>query len=554
MTERAHKRGVRVFVNYNPWDIGTRREAGAASSADPRGHRYTFSEKGAPAMADAEALAALIEAIGADGVFLDTMAFDDPGFRAPLEWANPHVVFNPEGVPPLDALNSITGSWLPHSALRPPKLSTIGWLEPRFSLRAIDREALDRRAYIQEAFFHGCGLVVWENIFGWWNPWSSEERALLRRCVRLLREHAEAFQDPNWQPYVATHVEGVYAHRWHSGDVTVHTLLNTSGGPVDAPVLTVPSATEGGLGLRHYDVWQGMEIQPEAHADSHRLVLSLQPGEVGCVVSAPADVAVALPPAPIMKSSAMAGTNIDRARVTLADLTLHTESPSDPVADGEEPEDMCRVPGGLFRFVVRHTTSTVMEGACYGGIDHHLDKNHPPRYIELADYWMDATEVTNAAYREFLVEAHYMPRDPTHFLRHWQHAAGFSVWPWRDRFDPSLCNSGTDDTTPVDRYPDGGLRNPGHGRQCMGVDRKRTRRWSYPLRHYSRRQSSQGGGQHLVQRQRRAAQRLPREDAADVPGPRPLCHHRLPLCKGQGLTWSGMQAGKGQGLDMSGDR
>ncbi len=27
--------------------------------------------------------------------------------------------------------------------------------------------------------------------------------------------------------------------------------------------------------------------------------------------------------------------------------------------------------------------------------------------------------------------------------------------PWGDRFDPSLCNSGSDDTTPVDQHPGG---------------------------------------------------------------------------------------------------
>lgn len=45
--------------------------------------------------------------------------------------------------------------------------------------------------------------------------------------------------------------------------------------------------------------------------------------------------------------------------------------------------------------------------------------------------------------------------DPTHFLCHWQRAAGFAVWPWGDRFDSSLCNSEFDDTTPVDQYPGG---------------------------------------------------------------------------------------------------
>jgi hypothetical protein len=29
---------------------------------------------------------------------------------------------------------------------------------------------------------------VWENIFGWWNPWPAVDRALLRRSVWLLRE------------------------------------------------------------------------------------------------------------------------------------------------------------------------------------------------------------------------------------------------------------------------------------------------------------------------------------------------------------------------------
>ena len=50
-------RGVRVFVDYNPWDTGTRREA----------------------VSDAEAIAAIVRELGADGVFLDTMKRGEPG-------------------------------------------------------------------------------------------------------------------------------------------------------------------------------------------------------------------------------------------------------------------------------------------------------------------------------------------------------------------------------------------------------------------------------------------------------------------------------------------
>ena len=120
------------------------------------------------------------------------------------------------------------------------------------------------------------------------------------------------------------------------------------------------------------------------------------------------------------------------------------------------------------------------------------------------EYWIDITEVTNADYRNFLMATQYLPRDLTNFLRHWQReagqeqapwtwtipsgkarhpvvwvdlddarayarwagkrlpceeewqrAGGFSIWPWGDNFDPSLCNSGTTDTTPVDQFPGG---------------------------------------------------------------------------------------------------
>ena len=502
LTDRAHERGVRVFVNYNPWDVGTRRESGAERTADPRGYRGGFADSGTPAVADAEALAQVIEAIGADGVFLDTMASDDPGFRAPIERANPNIVFDPESVPPLEALGSITGSWLQRRAVAPPDLLTIRWLEPRFSFRAIDRDSLEHTEIINRAFFHGCGQVVWENIFGWWNPWPDADRALLRRTVRLLRAYSAAFQDPGWQPYIATVADGVYAHRWHDGDTTVHTLLNGSGGHVDGPVLAVPATTADGRGLRHYDLWNGAEIQPQDREGAHLLSLSMQPAEAGCIVSAPTGVEVTLPPATDTLEPSGAGGS--RARVTLADLTLRPVEPSSPVAAGEEPPDMCRVPGGPFSLNVRHNNAAVMEGACYGSVELRQDKHHPPISFDLADYWIDRTEVTNADYHAFLEATRYRPGDLTNFLRHWQRtsageqepwtwevpagkerhpvvwvdlddarayarwagkrlpreeewqrAAGRTLWPWGGSFDPSQCNGASDDTTPVDRFPGG---------------------------------------------------------------------------------------------------
>ena len=87
---------------------------------------------------------------------------------------------------------------------------------------------------------------------------------LLRRCVRLLRRFSAAFQDRDWQPYVATEIEGVYAHRWHSGESTMHTLINETGAAVNGPVLQAPAISADGHPMRHYDLWNGAEIEAGA--------------------------------------------------------------------------------------------------------------------------------------------------------------------------------------------------------------------------------------------------------------------------------------------------
>ena len=430
VVDRAHARGVRVFVNYNPWDIGTRREPGAPPYTDKRGYRGGFPDTNAPAVADAEALGAVIKEIGADGVFLDTMASDDPGFLAPMERANANIVFNPESLPPIEALSSIAGSWLQRNTVVPPDLMTIRWVEPRFSFRAIDRNADEHSDIIQKAFFHGCGQVVWENIFGWWNPWPEADRVLLRRCVRLLRRFSAAFQDRDWQPYVATEVDGVYAHRWHSGESTMHTLINETGAAVNGPVLQAPAISAEGHPMRHYDLWNGAEIEPVQQGDAHLLSTSMSSGEAGCIVSAPEGVEVDLSSGQA-EPSRNGAAGIDRKRLTLADLSLRPVEPSAPVASGEEPKEMCRVTAGTFNFGVRHNNRTVMEGACYDKIDQLWDKYHPRRFIDLPEYWIDRTEVTNASYLDFLEQSRYLPRDLTNFLRHWHKPAGSEQEPWK---------------------------------------------------------------------------------------------------------------------------
>ena len=73
LVKALHDAGVRVFVDYNPWDIGTRR------SGD-----------------DAAELAALVAELERDGVFLDTLKEGDGSLSRSLDAARPGIALEGE--------------------------------------------------------------------------------------------------------------------------------------------------------------------------------------------------------------------------------------------------------------------------------------------------------------------------------------------------------------------------------------------------------------------------------------------------------------------------
>ena len=89
LSRRCHRRNVKVFIDYNPWDTGTRRE--------PKN--------------DLEMLAELVAAIEADGIFLDTMNQGSGEFRSRLDRTRPGVILEGEGALPLEHIHDHHASW-----------------------------------------------------------------------------------------------------------------------------------------------------------------------------------------------------------------------------------------------------------------------------------------------------------------------------------------------------------------------------------------------------------------------------------------------------------
>ncbi|WDZ83780.1 SUMF1/EgtB/PvdO family nonheme iron enzyme [Micromonospora cathayae] len=343
VVDRCRALGVRVILDYNPWDTGTR--------AEPAG--------------ELDALAELVREVGADGVFLDTLGEAATGLRERLGDA---VVLQSEHVVPLERVFDHQISWVQWPPETPgPHLLRNKWFEPRQMQHLVRRWHRDHTGELHLAWLNGAGVVVWENVFGSWNPWRETDRAMLRAMRTVWRGWGRLFATGEWTPFVATARDGVYASRWQAPGVRLWTIVNATDEAVHGTLV------------------------PERLAD----------GEHGVEL---------LTGAP-WPDGMLAGTI--PARGIAAFLA------------GSAPDagDRVRFPGVERDLDVRYR---LRESGTYGPaplVDVAFPELHQvvteTRRVSLTAYAIDAAPVTNDQYRRFLDASGYRPASPENFLRHW---------------------------------------------------------------------------------------------------------------------------------------
>ena len=208
LIDALHARDVRVFVDYNPWDVGTRREP----------------------VDDDAAVAALVAELDADGVFLDTMKEARPGLRPAVDAARGGVAFEGESTLPLERISDHHLSWAQWFADTPvPGVIRARFFEQRHMLHHTRRWNRDHREELQSAWLNGVGMLVWENVFGSWVGWSDRDKATLRSMLPLQRRYAELLTTGAWTP-LAAHGPGVppavVASRWRDGETELWAIVN----------------------------------------------------------------------------------------------------------------------------------------------------------------------------------------------------------------------------------------------------------------------------------------------------------------------------------------
>jgi formylglycine-generating enzyme required for sulfatase activity len=475
---RFQRRGVRVYIDYNPWDRGTRREP----------------------TADLDALVEMVRSLEVDGIFLDTMNRGAAEFRTRLDSARPGVILEGEDALPLENLHDHHASWaqwFDDSSV--PGVLRNKWLERRHQQHQIRRWDHDHTAELHSAWMNGSGMLVWENVFGSWLPWSPRDRSILRSMLPIQRRFARLFDGEGWTPLVPVQQPGIFASLWEAGAIRLWTLVNRTERTVSGDLLSIQAHS----GHQCFDLIAGRSARCRCEAQNIVLTGTLPPRGIGCFLSGPPGALGAnsnrfLQHQANVESRKDFDASTPQVHPRLQPLTaprLHPTPPSGMVgiaaANVALSIDMRVRECGFYE-------SMPPEHLDIGANCYAFQLQNFRRPVAFNRFSMDETPVTNDQFFAFLKATGYRPRHPENFLKLWSRgqpppgradhpvvyvdlddARAYARWagkrlpteeewqyaaqgtdgrkyPWGDHLEPGRCNSAqSGGTTPVKAFPDG---------------------------------------------------------------------------------------------------
>jgi hypothetical protein len=374
LVDYCHSRGIRVYIDYNPWDRGTRSEG----------------------QSDTDALVELIVALDADAIFLDTLSQAMEGLREKLDAARPGVVLESEHALPLEQIDKHHASWaqsLPVNTL--PGVLRNKWFERRHMQHRIKRWQRDHTEELHLAWMNGTGIAVWENIFGESRPWSPRDRSILRAMLPVQRRYADLFTGEGWVPLIETPHEMIAASLWQQDDLRLWTICNLSEDTYSGEFLRLPIHSDTAF----YDLIDGRRIIPE----NDSIIGVIRPRGIAAILSAP-ETAFDPDFELFLRQQHLLNTRADDDPVPPALVEHLIPIPSTPPYVGTIPDDMAYIPGRTFDLRVDFR---MRECGFYGfGVGdmppldlryHNLHRiGELTRPVAVDDFLLDLTPVTNA--------------------------------------------------------------------------------------------------------------------------------------------------------------
>ncbi|MDR1724253.1 MAG: formylglycine-generating enzyme family protein [Tannerella sp.] len=474
ISEQFHRHGIKVFIDYNPWDTSTRREP----------------------MSDIDTLCDIVKTIKADGIFLDTMAWGAAEFREKLDRSRPGVVLEGELALPVDNISDHHMSWAQwFSDSKVPGILRNKWIERRHIQHGINRWVRDRTPELHSAWMNGSGIMIWENIFGQWNGWNERDKSILRMMSHIQKRYSRLFSGEGWTPLSGETPENVYASLWYDKDMRLWTLVNRTNKPIENELLQIDFKS----GESYYDLIKGEEIKIQRRGKKAVLSGVISPRGIGCFIAArPDNLGNDF-------QHFLSSQNKISSFFVSSTYFPYISTVRKPIIRTKPNEGigMVKIPpfNGTLKVEFRIRECGFYE-SIYRTFVNGNSNMHDTIAFELAAdlsaFLIDETPVTNLQYSVFLKTTGYMPKSPRNFLKHWKEghipvgkehhpvvyvdlddARAYADWagkrlptelewqfagqgfkknkyPWGAEWNKDLCNNGRNgDTTPVMAYPNG---------------------------------------------------------------------------------------------------
>ena len=391
VVDELHRAGVRSYIDYNPWDTGTRREA-----------------KG-----DIDMLCEIVAALDVDGIFLDTMKEGAADFRKKLDAVRTGVVLEGEISLPMERIADHHMGWAQgFKDSEVPGVARNKWFERQHQLHHVHRFGRDRTAYFQTAFMNGTGTMIWDNVFGTWVGYSEREKSILRSMLSIQRHFTALFSGEQWTPLVPTDSADVFASLWERNGIRLWTLVNRATRAVQAELPKVELKD----GEQLWDLVSGVEVKS--------LRTTIRPRGIGCLVAA-RRAALGIDFETLLEQQRKTDeiANWDASFPSSVQTRLASVSPTKKYSHSQLPDEMAAISGGAFHFDVQFR---IRECGWYESTPDKIkdfSKLHSMTSrtsdVVLAPYAMDLTVVTNARFAEFLKTSGYHPKVTANFLKHW---------------------------------------------------------------------------------------------------------------------------------------
>jgi hypothetical protein len=257
--EEAHSYGVKVFIPFKPWDVGSGKSPDSVT----------------------ESVAELIEETDVDGIFFDTMNTVPAGFREAIDRRKPGVVFCTEGKPIFKHnIEMITGSWNQQFDTM-PEIYLLRYVLPEHFISVLGRWNMGARKdmLIQKAVLNGTGILIWQDIFGTWLPYSPEQKAAIKKWKKILSENKDIYFCSNPIPLYPTLREGLVCNCFLSdhGDGVIYSLYNDTDEHIDGDLFIFNIS---GHVDRIAECWKGVRIDIRTDGERKIVCGSIAPKEI----------------------------------------------------------------------------------------------------------------------------------------------------------------------------------------------------------------------------------------------------------------------------------